>query len=43
MEFLEKLAKGIKITDKEIENEFYEMCDRVHASCDNECIVYNQW
>lgn len=35
-----KLALGEKISDKEIENELYEICDRVHSSCDEGCPVY---
>ena len=35
-----KLIKKEEITEKEIENELYEICDRVHASCDSDCPVY---
>lgn len=36
-----KLAKGEKITDREIANELYEICDSVHSSCDSGCPVYS--
>lgn len=35
-----KLAKGEKITDSDLENELYDICDRVHSSCDYDCPVY---
>ena len=35
-----KLAKGEKITDKEIEDGLYEICDNVHSSCNDSCPVY---
>ena len=41
MDILLKLAKGEKITDADIEHELYEICDRVHSSCDSECPVYS--
>jgi queuine/archaeosine tRNA-ribosyltransferase len=34
------LAKGKQITDEHIKSELYEICDRVHSSCDSECPVY---
>lgn len=39
-ELLLKLIKGEKITQKDIEYGLYEMCDRVHAHCDYECLVF---
>lgn len=39
MELLEKLARGLEINDNDIKAELYYMCDRVHAYCDEECIV----
>ncbi len=39
---INKLIRGEKITDEDIENELYEICDRVHSSCDNECPVYKK-
>jgi queuine/archaeosine tRNA-ribosyltransferase len=35
-----KLAKGLKVTEEDIKYELYEICDRVHASCDDECPIY---
>ncbi len=35
-----KLVLGKKPTNKEIENQLYEICDSVHSSCDNGCPVY---
>lgn len=35
-----KLALGSKISDEDIENELYEICDRVHSSCDDSCPVF---
>jgi len=34
------VVRGQKITDKDLANEFYEVCESVHASCDSECPVY---
>lgn len=41
MDLLLKLAKGENITDADLENELYEVCDRVHSSCNSDCPVYN--
>ncbi len=38
---LKKLIKGETITEDDIANELYEICDRVHATCDDECPVFN--
>ena len=35
-----KLAKGEKITDSDIEDGLYQICDNVHSSCDSSCPVY---
>ena len=40
MDLLIKLIRGETITETDITSELYEMCDRVHASCDSECLVY---
>jgi len=40
MDILLKLIKGEKITDVDLTVELYEICDRVHANCDDECPVY---
>lgn len=36
-----KIAKGQPITEKEIENALYDVCDNVHGSCDCQCPVYS--
>jgi hypothetical protein len=36
-----KLAKGLPIEEVDIENELYEICERVHSSCDYGCPVYS--
>lgn len=41
MDLLLKLAKGENITDADLENELYEVCDRIHSSCDSDCPVYS--
>lgn len=35
-----KLIANLPVSKEEIYNELYEVCDRVHASCDDECPVY---
>ncbi len=40
MDLILKLLKGEKIADTDLEQELYEICDRVHSSCDYECPVY---
>ena len=40
MDFIEKVAKGEVVTDEEIAEELYEICDREHASCNRVCPVY---
>jgi len=40
-EILKKIIKGETITKEDIVNELYEMCDDVHASCDNCCLIYD--
>lgn len=40
MDLILKLVKGETITDADLEYELYEICDRVHSSCDSECPVY---
>jgi hypothetical protein len=40
MDLLMKLIKEEKITDEDLANELYEICDKVHSSCDNSCPVY---
>lgn len=39
---IQKLIAGKQITDKDIEDELYEICDREHASCNGECPVYEK-
>lgn len=40
MNILEKLIYGKKVTEQDIYDELYEMCDREHASCNCNCLVY---
>lgn len=40
MSIILNLTLGKKITDKEIEIELYEICDREHSSCNSDCPVY---
>jgi hypothetical protein len=35
-----KLALGETPTEKEIIDELYEICDRVHSGCNNDCPVF---
>lgn len=35
-----KLALGHPVSDKEIANELYEICEREHSGCNNDCPVY---
>lgn len=39
-DILKKLIAGTEITDAEIANELYEICDRIHSSCNSECPIY---
>lgn len=39
MSFIIKVIKRT-VTQKDIENELYEICDREHASCNNYCPIY---
>lgn len=39
-ELLEKLIANQPVTDADIASELYDICDRVHASCDSECPVF---
>jgi len=38
-DMLMKLIKGEPFTDEDIEGVLYEMCDDIHASCDNSCVM----
>lgn len=40
MDLIEQLVRDGKVSKKEIQNELYEICDRVHSSCTEECPVY---
>jgi hypothetical protein len=40
MDLIIKLIKGEKITEDDIKNELYEICDREHYSCNSNCPVY---
>ena len=35
-----QLSLGIVPSTQEVENALYEVCDNVHASCNNQCPVY---
>lgn len=37
---LEKLINDEIITDADIADDLYDVCDRVHATCDSECPVF---
>jgi hypothetical protein len=39
-ELIMKLIKGQEVTEKDIIYELYEICERVHSSCNPECPVY---
>lgn len=41
-DILHKAIAGEPITDADIESELYEICDRVHSSCDSDCPVYEK-
>ena len=38
---IEKLIRKEKITDRDIEDGLYEICEDTHASCGEECPVYD--
>ncbi len=40
MSIIQKLIKGEMPTDQELENYLWEICDKVHSSCDNRCPIY---
>ena len=42
-ELIKKLISGERITDSDMENELYEICDREHASCNDACPVYKSY
>lgn len=35
-----RLARGEKVTEKMLQEELYEVCDSVHASCNDACPVF---
>jgi len=41
MDLLIKIASGMPVTESDIENELYEICDRTHSSCNSTCPVYS--
>ena len=43
MSLIEKPINKEKITDKDIAEELYEICDRVHSSCYCECPIYEKF
>lgn len=40
MDLIEKICKGIMVTEKDVVDELYEICDNVHSTCDDRCPVY---
>ncbi len=40
IDLLIKIATGKTITDVDLEEELYDVCERVHAACDDGCPVY---
>jgi len=38
-ELLLRMIEGTPPTDKELAEALYEMCDAIHASCDDDCIM----
>jgi hypothetical protein len=42
MSILDTVIKGKLPTDDEIAADLYDICDRVHASCDSDCPVYER-
>lgn len=39
-EFLRAVIRGQPVSDHMIETELYEICDKVHSSCDGDCPVF---
>jgi len=37
---LRKMVLNMPVEDDDIADDLYEICDRVHSCCDNECPVY---
>lgn len=37
---LNKLIAGATVTDRDLADALYEICDNTHASCDNNCPVF---
>lgn len=37
---LKKLIKGETVTEDDIANELYDICDHIHSSCNAECPVF---
>lgn len=40
MSLLLKVIKREEITDEDIEEELYDVCEREHHSCNSDCLVY---
>ena len=40
-DFLKKAIFKEEITDEDLANELYDVCDRVHSSCNNDCPIYD--
>ena len=39
---IEKVARGITVTDRELADALYDICDSVHAHCNDECPVFKK-
>ena len=39
-DLIKKLAKGKPVSDRDIADELFEICDKEHASCNSQCPVY---
>ena len=35
-----KVIKGDNVTENDIEDSLYEICDKCHSSCSSRCLVY---
>ena len=39
---LRKLIRGESVSDEDLEEALYEMCDNEHASCNEYCLIYSE-
>lgn len=42
-EILMKLIRREPVTDDDLADQLFDVCDRVHASCNNDCPVYEKF